>query len=87
MSKADEYVEALARLDRTKAAGNISDKEYEFHKARLKGEAKTARPLGVKLLRFALIVAVLIGILWVGSMWRCSLYAGNQRKPSAACQS
>lgn len=83
MSKADEYEEALARLDRIKAAGKISDKDYEFHKARLNGEARSAaRPQGAKLLRFAVIVAAFIGILWLGSM--CSGRGGDDKPSQSA---
>ena len=60
----DKYAEALEELDRLKAAGMVSQAQYDLHRSKLLAEAsQPRRPFGFRVALF--VVAVLLGWLLV----------------------
>lgn len=60
----DKYAEALAELERLRASGEVSQSQYDVHRARLLAEAtKPKRSKGTQVVLFVVAVAVLFVLL------------------------
>lgn len=62
----DKYAEALEELDRMKAAGQVSQAQYDLHRSKLLAEASQPRKTMVtRIVLFLVIVALLFVLLRV----------------------